>query len=416
MGSGTTYRPWLTRERCVLGGTLVLGAFILLRSGERGGASDDPVDRCDLHTYARPASVEELDLKRCGLTSLPPVIRRFRSLRKLDVGGNSLSTLPPLPPTVQVLFCLGNRFESIPTAVNRLPYLRMLSFKSNKLAELGAHTRLPASLVWLILTDNQLTALPDGLGLQLPHMRKLMLANNRLASLPESLGRMRELELLRIANNRLAQLPPWLLDGSLPRLAWLALAGNPAVADAPPRGALEAIRPEDIALHETLGEGTSGVVRRGEWRGSTVAVKEYKAQLSSDGRNIDEVRASCALDHPAVLKWLGFYHDEAPWRLGGVLEWAPGFGALGKPPSLDSVTRDTYADGTSFGGAAVRRVAASIAAALAHAHSRGVAHGDLYAHNILFRRETGDAKLSDFGAAFYYGAGAAHSVAWHSIA
>ena len=34
-------------------------------------------------------------------------------------------------------------------------------------------------------------------------------------------------------------------------------------------------------------------------------------------------------------------------------------------------------------------------------------HGDLYAHNVLFRTERPAAKLSDFGAAFFYPPGSA---------
>lgn len=104
-----------------------------------------------------------------------------------------------------------------------------------------------------------------------------------------------------------------------------------------------------------------------------------------------------ALDHPSILRWLGYYHVEGRkepreshgggggggWRLGGVLEFAPGYRALGGPPSLDTITRDVYPDSARFGGEAIREIAISISSALAHAHSRGIAHGDLYAHNIL---------------------------------
>ena len=42
--------------------------------------------------------------------------------------------------------------------------------------------------------------------------------------------------------------------------------------------------------------------------------------------------------------------------------------------------------------------------ALNHLHAHGVLHGDLYAHNILWNPATGDAVLSDFGAAMLTGA------------
>ena len=44
-----------------------------------------------------------------------------------------------------------------------------------------------------------------------------------------------------------------------------------------------------------------------------------------------------------------------------MLEWTSGLRALGKPPSLDSITRDTYPPAAAFGGLFIRRVARSIA-------------------------------------------------------
>jgi Leucine-rich repeat (LRR) protein len=105
----------------------------------------------------------------------------------------------------------------------------------------------------LILTDNQIAALPDAIG-NCTHLQKLMLAGNRLADLPEAMRGCVGLELLRISANRLQALPEWLLQ--LPRLTWLAFGGNPFSAvprhlnpevphlqwqDLDPQGALAAI-------------------------------------------------------------------------------------------------------------------------------------------------------------------------------
>lgn len=142
----------------------------------------------------------------------------------------------------------------------------MLAFKSCKLRDVGL-VPLPTSLAWLILTDNELSVLPDSFG-DLTSMRKLMLANNRLSSLPRSMSRMRELELLRLANNRFEALPPWL--STLPKLSWLALAGNPCIRPAPARAALPTVRYSDLAFGSRLGEGTSSIVYKGTWRDQTV--------------------------------------------------------------------------------------------------------------------------------------------------
>ena len=47
------------------------------------------------------------------------------------------------------------------------------------------------------------------------------------------------------------------------------------------------------------------------------------------------------------------------------------------------------------------RIARSIAAAAAHLHRNGLTHGDLYAHNTFWDGASGDAQLSDFGAASF---------------
>ena len=85
---------------------------------------------------------------------------------------------------------------------------------------------------------------------------------------------------------------------------------------------------------------------------------------------------------------------------------------LGLPPSFDSITRDTFPAAHRAAFAApwtlsfVLSTLAHVAEAAAHVHSRGVMHGDLYAHNVLVRDAPGaanDAILTDFGAATLVG-------------
>jgi serine/threonine protein kinase len=79
----------------------------------------------------------------------------------------------------------------------------------------------------------------------------------------------------------------------------------------------------------------------------------------------------------------------------------PEYKNLGKPPNLETCTRDTYPPGTTFSLESILRIAQGIAAVAAHLHSQGILHGDLYAHNILVN-ETGNSLLGDFGAASFY--------------
>jgi Leucine-rich repeat (LRR) protein len=77
-----------------------------------------------------------------------------------------------LPPSIEVLFLLGNQFEDVPVAVTQLHHLRMLSFKQCNLRRLGP-TPLSTTLQWLIFSNNQLTALPPWIA-TLTRVRKLM--------------------------------------------------------------------------------------------------------------------------------------------------------------------------------------------------------------------------------------------------
>lgn len=133
--------------------------------------NSEPQSRCNIDDY-EAKDMERLDLRNCEMTALPRSIRDFSAVTHLDLGGNHLTTLPPLPRSIEVLFLLGNEFRDIPDSVLGLPRLRMLSFKQCKLTRLGA-APLPTSLRWLILSNNQLTSLPDWIG-NLKHVRKLM--------------------------------------------------------------------------------------------------------------------------------------------------------------------------------------------------------------------------------------------------
>ena len=133
-----------------------------------------------------------------------------------------------------------------------------------------------------------------------------MLAGNRLRALPDEMAACRALELLRISANALDRLPDWLL--SMPRLAWLAFAGNPfddrAEAAALSRAAIPAIDWTALSLQHKLGEGASGVIHQADWAradGSIqpVAVKLFKGAVTSDGWPHSEMAACIAAGaHP----------------------------------------------------------------------------------------------------------------------
>jgi serine/threonine protein kinase len=236
-----------------------------------------------------------------------------------------------------------------------------------------------------------------------------MLAGNQLQALPDSMAACQALELLRVPANRFEALPGWL--PSLPRLSWLAFAGNP-FDDAPEAMAMDAqptpsIEWRQLSLGQKLGEGASGVIHQADWRppdGSLrpVAVKLFKGAVTSDGWPHSEMAACIAAGaHPGLIPVLGRVPNHPDATPGLVLELVDtSFRNLAGPPSLQSCTRDVYADDARWTPQTALRMAHGLASAVARLHARGILHGDLYGHNILWNGR-GDALLGDFGAASF---------------
>ncbi|MFM0341749.1 leucine-rich repeat-containing protein kinase family protein [Paraburkholderia fungorum] len=351
----------------------------------------------------------------CGLTEFPREIFDLAdTLEILDLSGNALSTLPddlPRLSKLRIIFASDNPFTELPEVLGQCLQLSMVGFKANRIRKVSGRA-LPPQLRWLILTDNELEALPAEIG-ACTQLQKLMLAGNRLKTLPEELAACSRLELLRLAANQLTALPAWLWR--LPRLSWLAYAGNPlsealetaALTDTPIGG----IRWDALKLEAQLGEGASGVIHRatlleaGSDATQPVAVKLFKGAVTSDGLPDCEMAACISAgDHPNLIPVIGKVKDHPEDVHGLVMALIdPEFRNLAGPPSLASCTRDIYDAGTRFEWASACRIAHGIASAACHLHRRGVMHGDLYAHNILHCGQ-GRALLGDFGAASFYAA------------
>ena len=352
------------------------------------------------------AGTRRLDLT-CGLTDLPEeVFDLADTLEVLNLSGNRLHDLPHQLTRLhqlKVLFASDNAFEVLPEVLGDCPHLQVVGFKSNRIAQVPP-AALPPALRWLILTDNALPTLPSALG-QRPALQKLMLAGNRLEALPESLQAAHGLELLRISANRLTQVPDWLIE--LPRLSWLALAGNPfgwtwSAGQSTPV-CLPRMAWADLTHGPLLGEGASGhiyQVQANHWQ-QPLALKIFKGEVTSDGLPEDELAASLAAgQHPALTTPVARLMGHPTQAQGLLMPLVPAAHVnLAGPPSLQTCTRDIYPPGFQLSPNLALGIAADVASALAHLHQRGVMHGDLYAHNILFDPEHGQAQLGDFGAA-----------------
>ncbi|MBC3538863.1 leucine-rich repeat-containing protein kinase family protein [Rufibacter sediminis] len=344
----------------------------------------------------------------CGLTEFPlDILDLADTLEILDLTGNRLTSLPPdfaRLRKLKIAFFSDNAFTQFPAVLGQCPALEMIGFKACQI-ETIPDCALPPLTRWLILTNNQITALPRSIG-TCTRMQKLMLAGNRLTHLPQELANCQNLELLRISANELVEVPAWLL--SMPRLSWLALSGNPATQHGQVVADLPEVPWTDLQVAEVLGQGASGIISKAQWKTpdavtKPVAVKVFKGEVTSDGVPEDEMQACMAAGaHPHLVQVLGKISQHPAQKQGLVLELIPaGYRNLGLTPSFESCTRDVYPAGTVFPLREVISIASGIASVAAHLHARGILHGDLYAHNTLVN-ETGHALFSDFGAATIY--------------
>ena len=327
------------------------------------------------------------------------------TLEVLDLSGNQLSTLPddlPRLRKLRILFCSGNPFTELPAILGACPSLDIVGFKACKIHHIPSEA-INKNLRWLILTDNKISHLPEVIG-ECSRMQKLMLAGNKLTALPETLAQCTRLELLRISANQLTKFPGFLL--SMPRLAWLAFSGNP-FCTSPVLPPATYIPWQNICIAEKLGEGASGTIYRGQaaQNGTTteVAVKMFKANMTSDGNPDDEMNATIAAgNYPGLLPMAGVISHHPEGRKGLVMQLLTGeYNILGLPPTFVSCTRDVFTEGQHITLNLAKHIAVTVAGVCAHLHASGIMHGDLYAHNILTDRRSRTI-VSDFGAACFY--------------
>jgi serine/threonine-protein kinase len=138
-------------------------------------------------------------------------------------------------------------------------------------------------------------------------------------------------------------------------------------------------------LLEPLGRGAMSAVWLAEddELQRRVAVKTL-APAADRARFEREARAAAALSHPNICGL--FDYGRSDGRPFMVLEYLPG-GSL-----EDRLKHGRLSDDET------ERIAAEVAAGLAHAHERGLVHRDLKPANVLFDAE-GRAKIADFGIA-----------------
>ncbi|KAH8646659.1 serine/threonine protein kinase [Xylariales sp. PMI_506] len=343
----------------------------------------EPLDTFPLHIFDHAESLEHLDLSGTGLSSLPDDFGRLKKLK--------------------IAFFSNCRFTVFPEQLASCAELEMVAFRANGMVHIPEDA-FPPRLRWLILTGNKISELPRSIG-ACHRLQKCMLSGNMLRELPDEMASCQALGLLRLSANRLESLPGWLFE--MPHLSFLSFAGNPIASATTIASAaiptLTNVSWSDIEVQGLLGEGASGIISKAHWKfegdGKQVAIKLFKGDVTSDGTPLDEMRATITAGaHDNLISPLGEIQGH-PDKKGLVMQLIPPmYSTLGLPPSLQSCTRDCFSQSTQLTLHQGLRILHGISSAASHLHSRGVAHGDMYAHNILFNKD-GHALLGDFGAA-----------------
>ena len=340
----------------------------------------------------------------CGLEKFPEeLISLADTLEILDLSDNNLTTLPDSITKLKhlkIVFFARNQFKEYPSILHKCEAITMIGFKSNQITSIPEKA-FPPLLQWLILTDNKIQEIPKTIG-DCKKKKKCALAGNQITTLPTEMSSCRNLELLRISANKIQELPTWLFE--LPRLSWVAFGGN-FIFNGSKINNGESFDWDDFEIKEQLGEGASGFISRATWKSKNkdIAIKIFKGEVTSDGLPEDEMDiAMTAGSHHNLIDILGKINNHPTGTPVLLMELiSTDYVNLGLPPTFETCTRDVFEDNLNLNQDRLLTIAKDITSVCLQLHSKGINHGDLYAHNILINTQ-GHCILGDFGAATFY--------------
>lgn len=140
----------------------------------------------------------------------------------------------------------------------------------------------------------------------------------------------------------------------------------------------------ELILEEEIGSGSFGVVWRGQWRNTEVAVKQMKGQMNE--KQLLSFQQEAGLlqklrPHNNVMLFLGVCTQPYPCIVTELLSG----GSLFDLAQREELPYDK-----------IIKLAMDICSGMAHLHSEQIIHRDLATRNVLLT-ETGVAKIADFG-------------------
>ena len=171
-------------------------------------------------------NLENLIIRGCGITYLPPEINQFSGLKKLVVPENRLKDVPREIGDfiyLENLMLYKNQLSDLPDEIYNLSNLAWLDVYYNDLKYLSPKIAKLQNLEILYLSYNKLRELPESIG-EMTKLRELYLHHNQLRELPESISRLTNLKYLHVYDNHLTVFPQGVLE--LKKLEELNLSGN----------------------------------------------------------------------------------------------------------------------------------------------------------------------------------------------
>ncbi|XP_036388810.1 extracellular matrix protein 2-like isoform X2 [Megalops cyprinoides] len=203
--------------------------------------SKNKIRHIPLNSLAGLPNLEWLDLSKNKLSDsslTQDVFKNLGNLKRLNLDGNYLTKIPPLPPSLEELSINDNKISTLrPHSFKGLSRLLRLELEDNRLQEEGISSLafrplrkllflklddnklrtipigLPLSLQELHLSENKLEAVQEGVLNQTTKLKQLDLSHNRIRDdhiVPRALMQLQKLEVLDLSHNKLVRVPPLL--------------------------------------------------------------------------------------------------------------------------------------------------------------------------------------------------------------
>ncbi len=157
--------------------------------------------------FGKLTALKDLYISHAPMRQLCPEFQNLRSLEKLQISETELENIDVLENLegLRHLNLTTNRIRKVPSAIS-WPRLELLFLDHNQIAELPDALYGQHSLVCLVLTSNQLTALSAKIA-SLVKLEILYLGHNQLSTLPDSMQELERLDSIYIEHNAFAEVP-----------------------------------------------------------------------------------------------------------------------------------------------------------------------------------------------------------------